>query len=112
LTRPDRLNDAPAALKKANDLLAIKPGERRAREIQEKFTGYGQRGRGADRPVAAIHAALERKGLDSVECAGFRPRAVFGAMTAIIVTYLGRTQANASWPIAALRAARLGACNG
>jgi len=38
--------------------------------------------------------------------------AVFGAMTAIIVTYLGRTQANASWPIAVLRAARLGACNG
>jgi formylglycine-generating enzyme required for sulfatase activity/serine/threonine protein kinase len=39
-----RLNDRAKALKKADDLLKIKPGHHRAREIQEKFAGYGAGG--------------------------------------------------------------------
>ena len=36
----DRLEDAQTALRKAEELLKIKPGHRRAREIQEKYSGY------------------------------------------------------------------------
>ena len=39
-----RFKDAATALKKADDLLKIKPGHHRALKVQEEFAGYGEGG--------------------------------------------------------------------
>ena len=39
-----RFNDRATALKKADELLKIKPGHHRALKVQEQFAGYGKGG--------------------------------------------------------------------
>ncbi|HEX4071732.1 MAG TPA: SUMF1/EgtB/PvdO family nonheme iron enzyme [Planctomycetaceae bacterium] len=86
----DRLKDARTALKKAEELLKIKPGHHRAREIQEKFAGYGEGG--------AARIGLLRQFTQPWNEGGWIPWSVlafgvamFGVMTAVVVIYLGRT---------------------
>ncbi len=40
----ERLKDARTALKKADDLLKVKPGHHRALEVRQKYSGYGEEG--------------------------------------------------------------------
>ncbi len=68
-----RLNDRPTALKKAEDLLKIKPGHHRALRGPGEVCRARRRGRGADRRLASNLRGPERRGLDSVERAGLRP---------------------------------------
>ena len=86
----ERLNDRQTALKKADELLKIKPGHHRAREIQEKFAGYGEGG--------AARIGLLKQFTQPWNEGGWIPwsvlafgLAVFGVMTGVIVIYLGRT---------------------
>ena len=50
----DRLGDRQTALKKAEELLQIKPGHHRARQIQEKYSGYGRGAAGRIGPVSQL----------------------------------------------------------
>ena len=59
-----RLDDGVTALRKADALLVIKPGHHRALKVQEEFAGFGEGARRGS-ASAAIHPALERRGLDS-----------------------------------------------
>ena len=63
----ERLNDRQKALKKADELLKIKPGHHRALEVQEKFAGYGEGGAARIGGLRQFTQPLERRGLDSVE---------------------------------------------
>jgi serine/threonine protein kinase len=85
-----RLNDRPTALKKAEELLKIKPGHQRAMKIQEEFAGCGNGG--------AARIGTLRQFTQSWNQGGWIPwsvlafgLAIFGAMTGVIVLYLGRT---------------------
>ena len=86
----DRLNDRSTALKKAEDLLKIKPGHRRAREIQEKFAGYGEGGAARIGLVKQFTQPWNEGGWIPWSVLAFG-LAVFGVMTAVVVIYLGRT---------------------
>jgi len=86
----ERLNDRQRALKKADELLKIKPGHHRAREIQEKFAGYGAGG--------AARIGLLKQFTQPWHEGGWIPwsalafgLAVFGVMAGVIIVWLGRT---------------------
>jgi serine/threonine protein kinase/formylglycine-generating enzyme required for sulfatase activity len=86
----ERLNDRQKALKKAEELLKIKPGHRRAREIQEKFAGYGEGGAARIGLVKQFTQPWNEGGWIPWSALAFG-LAVFGVMTGVIVIYLGKT---------------------
>jgi serine/threonine protein kinase len=86
----DRLEDGQTALKKAEELLKIKPGHHRAKAIQEKFAGYGDGG--------AARIGLLKQFTQPWNEGGWIPwsalafgLAVFAVMFGVMVIYLGRT---------------------
>lgn len=86
-----RFNDRRTALRKAEELLKIKPGHHRAREIQKRFSGFGAGG--------AARIGLVRSFAQPWREGGWVPWSalgigilVFGAMTVVIQAYL-RTSA-------------------
>jgi serine/threonine protein kinase len=86
----DRLNDRPTALKKAVDLLRVKPGHHRAREIQEKYSGYGEGGAARIGVLDQFRRPLNEGGWIPWSVLAFG-LAVFGVITGVFVVYLGRT---------------------
>jgi serine/threonine protein kinase/formylglycine-generating enzyme required for sulfatase activity len=84
-----RLDDARTVLKKAEDLLKIKPGHHRALEVQEQFTGAG--GSGVVRFGAkAIAQAWGEGGWVPWSVLAFG-LAVLGVMSGVIIWWTGRT---------------------
>ena len=86
----DRLNDGRTALKKAEELLKIKPGHRRAREVQEKYSGYGDEGAARIGLVAQFTKPWNEGGWIPWSVLAFG-LAVFAVMCGVIVIYLNRT---------------------
>jgi serine/threonine protein kinase len=86
----DRLNDRPTALKKAEELLAIKPGHHRAREIQERFAGSGEGGAARIGLVQQFTQPWNKGGWIPWSALAFG-LAVFGVMMGVIIIWLGRT---------------------
>jgi serine/threonine protein kinase/formylglycine-generating enzyme required for sulfatase activity len=86
----DRLNDARTALKKAEELLKIKPRHHRAIEIQEKYSGYGDGGAARIGLASQFTRPWSEGGWIPWSVLAFG-LAVFGVMTGVIVIYLGRT---------------------
>jgi formylglycine-generating enzyme required for sulfatase activity/serine/threonine protein kinase len=86
----DRLNDPRRALKKAEELLAIKPGHHRALEVQEKYSGYGEGGAVRIGPRWQFAQPWNEGGWIPWSVLAFG-LAVFGVMTGVIVIYLNRT---------------------
>jgi formylglycine-generating enzyme required for sulfatase activity/serine/threonine protein kinase len=86
----ERLNDAQTALKKAEALLAIKPGHHRAFEVQEKYSGYGDGGAARIGVLDQFRRPLNDRGWIPWSVLAFG-LAVFGVMTAVIVIYLRGT---------------------
>ncbi len=85
-----RLNDRQTALKKGGRAAEDQAGPSRALKVQEEFAGYGEGGAARIGLLRAIHPALERRGLDSVERAGLRPGGL-RRDDGVIVIYLSRT---------------------
>ena len=84
-----RLNDGRTVLRKADELLKIKPGHHRALEVQKQFGGYGTGG--------AARIGSRQKLIERWNEGGWFPwsvlafgLAVFGVMTAVIVIMLGK----------------------
>jgi serine/threonine protein kinase len=86
----DRLDDARTALKKAEELLKIKPGHHRAREIEEKYSGSGDGGAARIDPLSQFNQPWNEGGWIPWSVLTFG-LAVFAVMTGVIVIYLGRT---------------------
>jgi formylglycine-generating enzyme required for sulfatase activity/serine/threonine protein kinase len=86
----DRLNDRPTALKKAEDLLAIKPGHHRARAVQERYSGYGEGGAARIGVLDQFRRPLSDGGWIPWSALAFG-LAVFGVMAGVIVIYLRGT---------------------
>jgi serine/threonine protein kinase/Leucine-rich repeat (LRR) protein len=86
----DRLEDAPTALKKAEDLLKLKPGHHRAREIQEKFSGYGEGGVARIGPLWQFTQPWNEGGWIPWSVLAFG-LAVFAVMFGVMVIYLNKT---------------------
>ena len=86
----DRTGDGPTALKKAAELLKIKPGHPRAQAIQEKYSGYGNGMAARLGPLRQVTQAWSQGGWIpwSVLAFGLGACAV---MTAVIVIYLNKT---------------------
>jgi formylglycine-generating enzyme required for sulfatase activity/serine/threonine protein kinase len=85
-----RFHDAPTALRKADDLLKVKPGHHRALKVQEEFAGYGSGG--------AARIGMVRQFAQPWNEGGWIPWSVlafglgvFGVATAVIVIWLGGT---------------------
>jgi serine/threonine protein kinase len=85
-----RFKDRPAALRKAEALLKIKPGHLRAREIQEKFAAYGKGDRARLSPVWQFTRPWNEGGWVPWSVLAFG-LAVFAVMTGVVVRYLGST---------------------
>jgi hypothetical protein len=90
LDEADRLNDRQRALKKAEELLKIKPGHHRALEVQEKYSGYGEGGAARIGVLDQFRRPLNDGGWIPWSVLAFG-LAVFGVMTGVIVIYLGKT---------------------
>jgi serine/threonine protein kinase/Leucine-rich repeat (LRR) protein len=86
----ERLEDAQAALEKAEELLAIKPGHHRALEIHEKFSGYGGGGAARIRRLHQFTGPRNDRGWIPWTVLAFG-LAVFAVMTGVVVIYLGKT---------------------
>ncbi len=86
----DRLNDRQSALKKAEELLKIKPGHHRALEVQEKYSGYGEGGAARIGVLDQFRRPLNDGGWIPWSVLAFG-LAVFGVMTGVIVIYLRGT---------------------
>jgi formylglycine-generating enzyme required for sulfatase activity/serine/threonine protein kinase/Leucine-rich repeat (LRR) protein len=88
IDQADRLNDGQTALRKAEELLKIKPRHRRAREIQEKYAGYGGGTAARIGLVANFTKPWNEGGWISWSALAFG-LAVLGGMYGVIVIYLG-----------------------
>jgi internalin A len=86
----DRLGDGRTALKKAEELLTIKPRHHRAREIQEKYSGYGQGGAARIGLASQFTKPWSEGGWIPWSALAFGV-AVFAAMCGVIVIYLNGT---------------------
>jgi len=87
----DRLNDSETALKKAEELLKINPGNHRALDVQEKYSGYSERGAARVGPARQFtESSNEGRGRNGwgVLALGL---AAIGVMAGAIVLYLERT---------------------
>ncbi|HEX4071223.1 MAG TPA: SUMF1/EgtB/PvdO family nonheme iron enzyme, partial [Planctomycetaceae bacterium] len=85
-----RFNDAATALRKADDLLKVKPGHHRALKVQEEFAGYGSGG--------AARIGIVRQFTQPWNEGGWIPWSVlafglgvFGIVAAVIVIWLRGT---------------------
>ncbi len=85
-----RFNDRATALRKADDLLKVKPGHHRALKVQQEFAGYGAGG--------AARIGLARQFTQPWNEGGWIPWSVlafglgvFGVVAAVIVIWLGGT---------------------
>ncbi len=78
------------ALKKAEDLLKMKPGHHRALKVQEKYSGYGEGARRGSAVLDQFRRPLNDGGWIPWSVLAFG-LAVFGVMTGVIVIYLGKT---------------------
>jgi serine/threonine protein kinase/formylglycine-generating enzyme required for sulfatase activity len=86
----DRLNDGSTALRKAEELLKIKPGHGRARAIHEKYSGDGE---GAAFRIGSLFQFNKRwseGGWIPWSALAFG-LAVFAGVLGVIVIYLGKT---------------------
>ncbi len=90
LDEADRLNDRQRALKKAEELLKIKPGHHRALEVQEKYSGYGEGGAARIGVLDQFRRPLNDGGWIPWSVLAFG-LAVFGVMTGVVVIYLRGT---------------------
>jgi serine/threonine protein kinase/Leucine-rich repeat (LRR) protein len=86
----DRLNDGRTALKKAEELLTIKPEHHRAREIQEKYSGYGDGGAARIGPLSQLTKPWSEGGWIPWSVLAFG-LIVFAGMYGVMVIYLGKT---------------------
>ena len=86
----DRLNDAQTALRKADDLLKIKPGHHRAMAIQEKYSGYGEGNAVRIGPLSQFTRPWSEGGWIPWSVLAFA-LAVFGVALSLIVIQLGKT---------------------
>jgi serine/threonine protein kinase len=89
----DRLEDGRTALKKAEELLKVKPGHHRARAIQEKYSGYGDGGAGAAR-IGALQQFTKpwnEGGWIPWSVLAFGLLVFAGMYYGVVVIYLGRT---------------------
>jgi formylglycine-generating enzyme required for sulfatase activity/serine/threonine protein kinase len=85
-----RLNDRQAVLKKAEELLKIKPGHHRALKVQADFAGYGEGGTARIGILDQFRRPLNDGGWIPWSVLAFG-LAVFGVMTGVIVIYLNKT---------------------
>jgi formylglycine-generating enzyme required for sulfatase activity/serine/threonine protein kinase len=85
-----RFHDRATALKKADELLKIKPGHHRALKAQEEFAGYGQGGAARLGPLRQFTQPWNEGGWIPWSVLAFG-LAIFGGMTAIVVIYLNKT---------------------
>jgi serine/threonine protein kinase/formylglycine-generating enzyme required for sulfatase activity len=83
-----RLEDGRTVLKKAEDLLKIKPGHHRALEVQEQFTGTGSGG--VRFGARAVAQAWGEGGWVPWSVLAFG-LAVLGVMSGVIIWWTGRT---------------------
>ncbi len=84
-----RFNDGRTALRKADELLKIKPGHHRALKVQEEFAGYGAGGAARLGPLRQFTQPWNEGGWIPWSVLAFG-LAVFGVMTAVIVIWLGK----------------------
>ena len=89
-----RLNDRQTALKKADELLKIKPGHHRALEVQEEFAGYGKGARRRLGPLRQFTQPWNEGGWIPWSVLAFG-LAVFGVMTAVMAVPPNRQKKNA-----------------
>ncbi|HUE16459.1 MAG TPA: family 16 glycoside hydrolase [Planctomycetaceae bacterium] len=85
-----RLNDRQRALKKADELLKIKPGHHRAMKIQEEFAGYGEGGAARIGTLRQFTQRWNEGGWIPWSVLAFG-LAVFAVMLGVMVIYLGKT---------------------
>ena len=85
-----RFHDGGTALRKADELLKIKPGHHRALKLQEEFAGYGEGGAARLGPLRQFTQPWNEGGWIPWSVLAFG-LAVFGVMTAVIVIWLGKT---------------------
>ncbi|HET6326454.1 MAG TPA: protein kinase, partial [Planctomycetaceae bacterium] len=90
LEEADRLNDRQRALKKADELLTIKPGHHRALEVQAKYSGYGEGGAARIGVLDQFRRPINDGGWIPWGVLAFG-LAVFGVMTGVIVISLRGT---------------------
>ena len=69
-----RLKDGATVLRKADELLKIKPGHHRALKAKEEFTGYGRGGAARLGPLEPFTRPLNEGGWIPWSCAGVRTR--------------------------------------
>ncbi|HXY34650.1 MAG TPA: protein kinase [Planctomycetaceae bacterium] len=86
----DRLEDAQTALKKASQLLQLKPGHHRAQEIETKYSGEGAGGPVRIGPSWQLTERWDKGGWIPWTALAFGV-AVVGVMLGVMVIYLGRT---------------------
>jgi serine/threonine protein kinase len=88
-----RVKDRPAALRKVEELLKIKPGHLRAREIQEKFAAYGEAGGARLNRMWQFTRPWNEGGWVPWSALAFG-LAVFAVMTGVVVLYVGSNRKN------------------
>ncbi|HEV3298087.1 MAG TPA: SUMF1/EgtB/PvdO family nonheme iron enzyme [Planctomycetaceae bacterium] len=90
INEAERLEDTQMALKKAEELLKIKPGHHRALAIQEKYSGAGHTGPARIGASWRLTERWDQGGWIPWSVLAFGV-AVFGVMTGVIVIYLNKT---------------------
>ena len=85
---------ARAALKKADELLKIKPGHHRALEVQEDFARYGE---GGIRLLKQFTRPWNDGGWIPWSALAFG-LAVFGVMLGVVIIWLGKGRPSSSTP--------------
>jgi serine/threonine protein kinase/formylglycine-generating enzyme required for sulfatase activity len=88
----DRLQDRQTALKKAEALLELKPGHHRAKEMQQKYSGYGNGGAARIGPLSPFTKPWNEGGWIPWSVLAFG-LAVFAVTYGVIVLYLGNKTA-------------------
>jgi serine/threonine protein kinase/formylglycine-generating enzyme required for sulfatase activity len=86
----DRIGDGQTALKKAEELLKIKPGHHRAKEIQEKCSGYRDGAAARIGPLVQFGKRWTEGGWIPWSALAFG-LAVFAGVLGVIVIHLGKT---------------------
>jgi len=86
----ERLNDRQKALKKADELLKIKPGHHRALKVQEQFAGSGKGGAARLGPLQQFRQPWSEGGWIPWSVLAFGV-AAFGVMTAVIIIQINKT---------------------
>jgi formylglycine-generating enzyme required for sulfatase activity/serine/threonine protein kinase len=85
-----RFNDRGTALKKAGELLKIKPGHHRALKVQEQFAGYGEGGAARIGPLRQFTQPWNEGGWIPWSVLAFG-LTIFGGLSAIVLIYINGT---------------------